>query len=422
MKRRASHRRKSSGHPTKKRGTVADLRIIPLDDAPLRERAAQEFSRAMARLEKARAELRQFEQEDVPLFRHWMAVTFGALMTELRENERLIHEQEALIIEVETEMMFNGHSNPRKAYAAVMKRRQNPDENDDLDDMDDFRDEAESSEAKDPTNGTHDPGRSRTDDDFERDDFNPFEMGNEVPREQREEMFEEFVKSAFGIDPRRMSKADYANMFAEFEKQMFGDSSRTRPSHAHDRKKPQVRRAEGRIKEIYRALVRRLHPDLRADGDATVSAIWHEVQEAYEAGNLDRLETLLALTEMESGKNGGQASLSQMRGALAELNRAFQAIVRSINAAKRDLAWNFSRKTSRDPIEKRLRREMEEDLSHQRWVLADLKRTLDEWSRPLQPRKKKPLKTSKAPKKANTASSRREKNLPKSNQPEFFQF
>jgi hypothetical protein len=44
--------------------------------------------------------------------------------------------------------------------------------------------------------------------------------------------------------------------------------------------KPSASREEARFKEIYRILVRRLHPDLRADGDATVSALWHEVQEA----------------------------------------------------------------------------------------------------------------------------------------------
>jgi hypothetical protein len=139
--------------------------------------------------------------------------------------------------------------------------------------------------------------------------------------------------------------------------------------------------------------VRRLHPDLRADGDPTVSALWHEVQEAYEARNLARLETLLALNEMGSGTNS-QASLSQIRGALADLNRAFRAIQRSLQEAKRDPAWGFSRNTRHDPTEKRIRRELEESLSHQRMVLADLKVTIDDWSRPWHPPVKKPRKRS----------------------------
>jgi hypothetical protein len=138
-----------------------------------------------------------------------------------------------------------------------------------------------------------------------------------------------------------------------------------------------------------------LHPDLRVDGDATVSAIWHDVQEAYEALNLDRLETLLALTEMENGGNGGLSSLSQIRRALEELHRAFQAIQRSLAEAKRDPAWGFSRNPYHGPLESRIRRELEESLDEQRWELADLKHLIDDWSRPWHPPVNKPRKQTK---------------------------
>jgi len=64
-----------------------------------------------------------------------------------------------------------------------------------------------------------------------------------------------------------------------------------------------------RVKEIYRRLVRRLHPDLRADGDATVSSVWHEVQEAYAAGDVARMELLLALIDL-SNAPGASTTLS----------------------------------------------------------------------------------------------------------------
>ena len=62
-----------------------------------------------------------------PCFSQWMAVTFGALLTEFRENARTIQEQQNLIEAVEMEMMWGSHRNPRKAYAAVIKRREDPD-------------------------------------------------------------------------------------------------------------------------------------------------------------------------------------------------------------------------------------------------------------------------------------------------------
>src|SRR6202020_2367124 len=70
-----------------------------------------------------------------------------------------------------------------------------------------------------------------------------------------------------------------------------------------------VKPEAGRIKELYRLLVRRLHPDLRADKDAEVSHFWHDVQEAYEQGNVERLEMLLALTDLQSNAAGEQTSL-----------------------------------------------------------------------------------------------------------------
>src|SRR5207247_9018481 len=79
-----------------------------------------------------------------------------------------------------------------------------------------------------------------------------------------------------------------------------------------------------RVKEIYRRLVRRLHPDLSADGDATVSSLWHEVQEAYAAGDVARMELLLSLSDL-SNAPGASTTLSHMRSALSELPRSVTA-------------------------------------------------------------------------------------------------
>jgi hypothetical protein len=339
-----------------------------------------------------------------------MATTFGAFLTELRENARVIQEQENLILDVETEMICAGHHNPRKAYAAVVKRRANSEEKNVFADGDSFREET----AR-PTHGPADGSDGPWDAD-EDDDFDPFEeAGPEISKEERHALFEDFMRSIPGVDPGDLSKAEYTRLFAEFEAELFGKRPEGPRSQLHDGKKSAPARDEDRLKEIYRILVRRLHPDLRADGDATVSAIWHEVQEAYEARNLDRLETLLAFTEMESGAHGGKASLSQMRAAQAELRRAFQAIQRSIGEAKRDPAWGFSRTPYHGPMEKRLRREMEEDLSAQRWALADLKRILDVWSRPWRPPVKKP-------KQAQKAKAGQKSNTRKTVQTELFEF
>lgn len=401
MKRGKRRKRGSSVHSKHKHphehAPVADRRIVPVDDGPLRKRAGAEFSRAMAKLEKARAELQRYEQEDGPAFGRWVAATFGALLTEIRENARLVRERQALIDEVEMEMIWSGHRNPRKAYAAVMKRRGNPGKDDGFDE----RPGEEAREGRGP-------------DGEEDESFDSYEeMAAGIPQEEREELFDDFVRTVMGVNPEHMSKAEYARMFAAFEAEMFGKDQQAGPPQVHEAKKPAANPEEARIKEIYRTLVRRLHPDLRADGDATVSAMWHEVQEAYEAGNLDRLETLLALTEMESGSAGGQASLSQVRLALAEINRAFRTIQRSLGAAKRDPAWGFSRNPYRGATEKRVRHEMEQSLSEQRLLLSDLERIIDDFSRPWHPPVRKPRKRSGQPEKPKAGPRMEESNIPR---------
>jgi hypothetical protein len=148
------------------------------------------------------------------------------------------------------------------------------------------------------------------------------------------------------------------------------------------------------------------------------------VQEAYEARNLNRLETLLALTEMEDGgANGSKASFFQMREALAEIGRALGAIQRSIIEAKRDPAWGFTRNPYHGPLEKRVRRELEESLDQQRWMLDDLKRTIDGWARSLEAAsKKKPGKRAKPPEQPKAKRPGHGAGMPEPVQTEFSAF
>src|SRR5207247_8373653 len=90
-----------------------------------------------------------------------------------------------------------------------------------------------------------------------------------------------------------------------------------------------------RVKEIYRRLVRRLHPDLRADGDASVSSLWHEVQEAYVAGDVARMEVLLALSDLSDAPSAG-TTLSQMRSVLSQLRRSVRALELGVVEVRRE--------------------------------------------------------------------------------------
>jgi hypothetical protein len=349
----APKRRRPGRERSKERG------LVLLDQGPLRRAASSECNQAMERLEKARAEWKRFEREDKPAFERWMAATFGALLSRVRETAALVGEKETLVREVEMEMVFGGMTSERAAFARVQHRRSQP------------ASDAEPATGAPPPHG---------------DDDAPFEEAEEMSEFEQELLFEELL-IMLGMNPDRMSQKQYAKMFAEFKEKLLGEPAPEPPLNQAPPSAP-PKPEQSRIKELYRLLVRRLHPDTRADNDAEVSSLWHEVQEAYEQGNVDRLEMLLALTDILSNATGDQTSLFQLRSVLAELCQAFDALQRNLRAAKKEYAWNFVRLKDRTALEKRVRRELESDLALQQDQLRQLEALIARWSAPRKARKK----------------------------------
>jgi len=113
------------------------------------------------------------------------------------------------------------------------------------------------------------------------------------------------------------------------------------------------------------------------------------VQEAYGDGNVERLEMLLAMTDLQANATGEHTSLSQMRSVLAELRRSFNAIQRNLRAAKKDPAWNFGGFPNRSALEERMRSELESRLLWHAEMLAALDAKIARWSAPQTDRTKR---------------------------------
>ena len=333
-----------------------ERQIVLLDQRPLRKKAASECSRQMARLEKAKAEWKRFQIEDKAAFARWMASTFGALLSRLREIEAAVCTKEALVRQVEAEMFFGGARSPRAAYARVQSRRDNP------------QPEAEPHASRPPP-----PGQDEHEG-FEEPDLD--ELAQEM-------LFENFLRAVMGMNPDRMSDGKYEKMFADFKANVLGQE---RPERQKDAAPP--RTEQSRIKELYRQLVRRLHPDTRAESDAEVSAIWHEVQEAYGDGNVERLEMLLAMTDMQANATGEHTSLSQMRSVLAELRRSYNALQANLREAKSDPAWNFGRMQDRSALAKRIEHDLKLKIASCESRLKYLESEIARWSAPPKARKR----------------------------------
>lgn len=333
-------------------------KIILVDQGSVRGAAREECAEAMARLEEARAAWHSFEREDKPSFARWRAREFGPILSESRELEVQIRDLEAIVREVEMEMR-RGFIDPHGAYRRVMARRGNP--------------VVTSEERKAPRN---DAG-----------------VGRPLSEFEQEALFQEWVQRSLGTNPDKMDDDAYSASFEAFKSHMFRarppDPVRLAPAHdathtAHDdddEEEEQPPALDARVKELYRLLVRRLHPDLRADGNVAVSALWHEVQEAYAASDIAQLEILLALSDIESARFSEQTSVSQMRAVLAELERALFALDDTLRQARGEEAWNFARAGAVSGLRLRVERELHSNLRARTDRLTMLKRTIAVWSR-----------------------------------------
>jgi hypothetical protein len=314
----------------------------------------------MARLNRARSGWHHFERKDKPAFARWRAREFGALLSTAREVEEQIRDAQRLIHEVEMEMR-RIFQDAHTAYQRVMFRRAHPEEG-----------EAESSRARE--------GSGRKVSDFEK-----------------EALFQEWVKSALGTNPDKMDDEAYTTSFEAFKSHMFrGAPEEPRPNNRkaqrnrraiNEEGEDEARPADTRVRELYRRLVRRLHPDLRADGSTAVSALWHEVQEAYAASDVARMEILLALSDIEANRLADQ-TLAQLHAVRAELDRALRALEKSLLEARSEEAWDFARTGPGADLRMRVERQLKSDLAARTQRLDLLTRTIAEWARgPLTNRK-----------------------------------
>ena len=334
--------------------------IVLLDQEPLRQAVAADCTNAMARLERARAGWFHFERKDKPAFARWRAREFGALLSTARDVEDGIRDAQALIHEVEMEMrrLFQ---DPFSAYQRVMFRRAHPNEAADK--------EASSSRA---TGGT----------------------GRIVSDFEKEALFQEWVKSALGTNPDKMDDEAYSTSFEAFKSHMFRAAPEQPPSpppppsrsqSKRDKLPEEIEREEetisvdARVRELYRRLVRRLHPDLRADGSAAVSALWHEVQEAYAASDVARMEILLALSDIEANQMANQI-VAQLHAVRAELERALRALEKSLREAEGEESWDFARVGPTPALRTQVERQLKSDLAGRTQRLDLLTRTIAEWA------------------------------------------
>src|ERR1019366_1675929 len=124
--------------------------------------------------------------------------------------------------------------------------------------------------------------------------------------------------------------------------------------------------AAKRLKELYRAVVRRLHPDSQREMMAQKTEWWHQAQAAFEAGDAEQLEVILTLCEIGESGTTAHTSASLLQRITAQLKSSLREIKRQITQRRCEPAWNFSGRTDHAVMADQVRRELTGELMRMR--------------------------------------------------------
>lgn len=121
------------------------------------------------------------------------------------------------------------------------------------------------------------------------------------------------------------------------------------------------RRASRPVRDLYRDLCRKLHPDAGGEMTASRRALWDQVQRAYEERDVETLEALLARTELElEPAAAARAAPSRLLALIQHLKAGLRSVQSLIRRGKREPAWGFTAwtETRRQRAQERIRSEL----------------------------------------------------------------
>jgi hypothetical protein len=348
MNRRAP-RRQTTGHSAPSDHSANHgLALVRVDGAGIRKKIKKDYEKALRDLENSRRQLDRFHQMDLPQFTRWLNTHFGALLTELRELSQKMAADEEFVFQVENEAMFAGRSHAR-AYQRVMEFRENPEPPG-----------SQHSGGSEPT-GKRDPFGARPESGNAEDEEDPME-------EFMNEFFRKFGSGALPQDNHGPQAGQHTESAAPAQ-------------------------ASARLKELYRSVVRRLHPDIQREMTAQRTEWWHQAQAAYETGDVEQLEVILTLCEIGDSGTTAHTSASLLQRITAQLKNSLREIKRQLARQRRDPAWNFSRRADHDTLAVQTRRSLMGDLERMRYQCRTIQEMIARWKvaaeRLKQPRRRK---------------------------------
>jgi hypothetical protein len=351
-----------------------------IDERPIRDAAFKAYQKAEKQVATAREEIEAFETRDLPAFSRWEAQVFGPLMTELREVASALEEKNHLLALIDEERFWTNCSRI-VAYRRVMEARNNPSP---PPTKPEFDSSSASNQAIPKVFGERDLPP-----DFDIDEF------DRMSSRQRKDICEFYEDAALMFELLYGVEAPQFDDLLEQERNRRPGRKAEEPPLEHHfphAPQPPPSRDWDRIKELYRTLVRRLHPDTGGAQTARERDLWQQVQDAYKARDLEWLEAISGRLDA-AHQNGASLSIQILRRMTADLRNALHGLRSQLSKHRRHPAWKFHETTKAlAKFEAKRRRALEHELRYHRQQLREIERILNDLaeraSRPAKSKKK----------------------------------
>ena len=311
----------------------------------LRDQLLKEFKKTDKEIRTTEASLERFHSEDLPGFRRWHYTEFTALNKEKDDLLAKFDRYNEMRRRVEMEIFYTGAS----VAKAFLK----------FEPWFEGKPEPESSKRKTDTDSQEGPD---------------FVFGGKDEPNDRDGDGEE--KDPWTLDDDADFMEDLAEMFG------FPRSGR------REQEKPAS--TQNRLKDVYRQLVRILHPDSNANRSARQAELWHEVQQAYQHKDLRKLEHLLSIAESVNGEVSAKTSCWSLKQMISLNKSTLRDLRANLRDAKAQAAWGFSTMKDKATLRWKVQRELTGIISTVRGELGRLEDLIDKWRRSADKFRKKP--------------------------------
>jgi hypothetical protein len=278
--------------------------LVPLDTGKIREEALDSYRKTERELAKATEQLKRYQERDIPGFRAWCRRTFGKLFVQLSDLETSLHTKQAMAREIRG-LAERFDLSDAEAYHKYLWRRDNP----------------EAAEAEDRR--------------FEAEERRLLAEAEAARQKRRAEAGRDETDTEEEAGPE--PEDDWAEMEELFGAFLGGAR----------RKRPRLKETDtATARELYRAIVRKLHPDHHGHMNEARKHLWDEAQTAWRNHDVETLKNVHAQCETEDIGLGAQTAVSTILQATRRIKEALRHSKRQIRQLTTRLEWNYATRKS----------------------------------------------------------------------------